>query len=163
MAVSIFGLTAASVQAHMFPMWKAPSVNSSPTLVIYTECILEEAGELAGKLYGEGITASAITDTASAAYLWCSKTLRLMTALRILRAATQQEPELAKAYGAELAKRLEDLAASGATALGDESLDGGDAPADGPTMHINTYDIEVSTSDDMSSLRTGVLRRGDAL
>lgn len=163
MAVSIFGLTANSVRAHMFPQWKDFSVNSSPTLAICTECILEEAGELAGKLYGEGITASAIIDTASAAYLWCSKTLRLMAALRILRAATQQEPDLAKAYAAELAARLKDLAEKGGTALGDSGLDTGDAPADGPTTHINTYGIEVSTADDMSSLRTGVLRRGDGL
>jgi len=147
----------------MFPMWKDFSVNSSPTLVIVTECILEEAGELAAKLYGEGVNAGAITDAASAAYLWCAKTLRLMAALRILRAATQQEPALATAYAAELAKRLKDLADNGSTALGDSALDSGESPADGPTTHLNQFGIEVSTSDDMSSARTGTLRRGDAL
>lgn len=162
MPIATFGLTANSVRAHMFPQWGDFSVNSSPTLVVCTEAIDEEAGELTGKLYAEGITAGSLI-AGTAAYLWCSKTLRLMAAIRFIRAGVQADPEVARAYAAELKQRLQDLAQGGATALGDESLDGGDAPADGPTTHINQYGIEVSTADDMSSLRDGVLRRGDAL
>ena len=162
MSVSIFGLTAASVRAHMFPQWKDFSVNSSPTAVIVGEIITEEAGELAAKLYGENVNAAAITDTASAAYLWCTKTLRLMVALRVLRASTQQEPELNKAYAAELKKRFEDLAAGGATALGNDSLDTGDSPADGPTTHINQFGLTTLAAEDMSALDDG-LKRSDKL
>lgn len=162
MAITIFGLTAASVQAHMFPQWGAPSVNSSPTLTVCSEVIDEEAGELTGKLYGQGITASALV-AGTAAYLWCAKTLRFMAAIRFIRAGTQADPEVARAYAAELKQRLADLDAKGATALGDSALDGGDAPADGPNTHINTYGIDVSTADDMSSLLDGTLRRSDAL
>lgn len=169
MGVNLFGLTANSVRAHMFPQLSDFDANSSPTSTIAAECVEEEAGELAAKLYTEGVVASAIVSTLdanglhSAAWLWCVRTLRLMVALQLLKRMSQQFPELAKAYQDELDKRLADLEARGGTALGDDTLDTGDAPADGPTTHINTYGIEVSASDDMSSLADDVLRRSDEL
>lgn len=169
MGVNLFGLTANSVRAHMFPQLSDFSVNSSPTLVIAGECVEEEAGELAAKLYAEDVAASAITNSLdsnglhSAAWLWCVRTLRLMVALQLLKRMSQQYPELAKAYQDELDKRLKDLDARGGTALGDDTLESGDVPPDGPTTHINTFGIEVSAADDMSSLADGVLRRSDAL
>lgn len=168
MGVNLFGLTANSVRAHMFPQLSDFDANSSPTLTIAAECVEEEAGELAAKLYTEGVTASAIVSTLdanslhSAAWLWCVRTLRLMVALQLLKRMSQQFPELAKAYQTELDVRLKDLAATGATALGDEALDTGDSPADGPTTHLNQYSLTVDDADDMSSAVPS-LRKDDAL
>lgn len=168
MSVSIFGLTDVSVREHMFPQWADFSDNSSPTSTVVGECIEEEAGELAGKLYGENINAADIAATLdgnglhSVAWLWCVRTLRLMVALAILRRATQSDPELAKTYALELKARLDDLADKGATALGDESLNTGDSDPDGPTSHISQYSL---TTDDAVNMSTTVprLRRDDAL
>lgn len=162
MSVSTFGLTAAIEYADMFPQWPAPDANSSPTATSVTRYISEEAGDLAAKLYAENVNAGAIVDTSSAAYLWCTKTLKLMVAVRIFGVATQQDPELRKAYTAELKARLDALAEGGATALGDEALDTGGSPADGPTTHINQFNITTSSADDMSPL-DDPLRRSDQL
>lgn len=168
MGVNIFGLEANSVRAHMFPQWGDFTVNSSPTLTVVEECIEEEAGELAGRLYGEDIVASAITDELddndmhSAAWLWCVRTLRLMVALQVLRRTTQSDPELAKAYQTELKARLDDLSSRGATALGDSTLQTGTSDPDGPTSHISQFGLTVDAAEDMSTT-VPRLRRDDAL
>lgn len=168
MGVNLFGLTANSVRAHMFPQLSDFSVNSSPTLAIAAECVEEEAGELAAKLYAEGVTASAILSTLdanslhSAAWLWCVRTLRLMVALELLKRMSQQFPELAKAWAAELKARLDDLSVRGGTALGNDALDVGGAPSDGPTTHLNQYGLTVDVAADMSSAVPS-LRKDDLL
>lgn len=168
MSVSVFGLTPESVRAHMFSQWSQFSAQSSPTENIVEECIEEEAGELAGRLYAENIDAASIADDLdsnslhSAAWLWCARTLRLMVALAVLRRATQADPELAKSYRAELDARLKQIAEQGATALGNSSLASGTADPDGPTTHINTYGLTVDESTNMSST-VPRLRRDDAL
>lgn len=168
MAVSIFGLTAASVREHMFPQLKDFSANSSPTSTIVGEVIEEEAGELAGRLYAENISASAITNDLdanslhSAAWLWCVRTLRLMVALELLKRMSQQYPELAKEYRAELTARLKDLNDRGGTALGNSGLDTGASNADGPTSHISQYSMTVDVAGDMSS-PIPTLRKDDQL
>lgn len=161
-SVNAFGLTVASVRAHMFPHWGDFSNNSNPTTTTVGEIITEEAGDLASRLYREAVAASSITDSTSAPYLWCAKTLRLMVALRILRASTQQEPELNRAWVDELKLRLELLAADGATALGDASLQTGASDPDGPTSHISVYGLTTDDADDMSTTAPR-LRRDDAL
>ncbi len=85
-----------------------------------------------------------------------------MCALRVLRVSTQSDPALAKAYGDELKVRLENLAAQGATALGDESLNTGDSDPDGPTSHISQFGLETDSAADMSTTIPR-LRRDDAL
>lgn len=168
MGVSIFALTANSVRAHMFPQANDYSVNSSPTAAIVAEFIEEEAGELAGKLYAENIVASDIAATLdannlhSAAWLWCVRTLRLMVAIRCLNAGTQADPEVAKAYRAELAKRLKDLDERGATALGDTGLNTGASDPDGPTSHISRNNLTIDASEDMSDT-IPALRKSDRL
>lgn len=157
MGVSLFGLTAGSVRAHMFPQLSDWDANSSPTSTIVGEVIEEEAGELAGRLYAENVVASSIVSTLdsnnlhSAAWLWCVRTLRLMVALELLKRMSQQYPELAKAYREELDKRLKDLNERGPTALGDESLNSGTSDADGPTTHLSKYSLTVDEADNMSS------------
>lgn len=164
MTLPAFGVTASTVRAQMFPHWGDFSTNSSPTAATVADIITEESGDLAALLYREDVAASSVDAlTASAApYQWCAKTLRLMVALRILRASTQQEPQLAEAFKAELAERLKLLAAEGATALGDASLQSGTSDPDGPTSHISVYGLEVDDSEDMSTT-VPRLRRDDAL
>ena len=168
MGTNIFGLTANGVRAHMFPQWPDFTDNSSPTVTIVGECIEEEAGELAGKLYGEDIIASAIDDDLdentlhSPAWLWCVRTLRLMVALQVMRRATQSDPELAKTYALELKARLDALAESGATALGNEALSTGPSDPDGPTSHVTVYGLTTDEASSMSST-VPILRKDDAL
>lgn len=153
MSLATFGLTAAIEYADMFPQWGAPDANSSPTTTSVGRFINEEAADLAARLYAENVTASALDATDNeVAYTWCCKTLKLMVAMRVFAVTTQQDPELRKAYAAELKARLELLDAKGATALGDESLDSGDAPADGPTTHINQFGLATLAAEDMSDL-----------
>lgn len=162
MSVSTFGVTANGVRAHLFPQWGDFSVKSSPTLATAGEIVQEAAGELAARLYEENVDAAAITDAASAAYLWCARTLRLMAALRIMQAATQRDPELAKAYAAELAARFKKLDESGATALGDESLATGTSDPDGPTSHVTVFGLTTDAAADMSDA-VPFLRKDDRL
>jgi hypothetical protein len=164
--VSLFGLTPAAVRENKFPQWNDFTAKSSPTSTQVTDIIEGQAGELAAKLYAENVVASSIPGTTdgnglhSAAWLWCRETLRLMVALEILRVTTQRDPELAKTYAGQLKERLKDLDAKGATALGDAALDTGDAPAQGPTTHINTFGLTTLAAADMSSL-DDVLKRSD--
>lgn len=164
MALVSFGVTAGTVRAQMFPHWGDFSANSSPTSTTVSDIITEESGDLAALLYREDVSAQTVYDLGAteAPYQWCAKTLRLMVALRILRASTQQEPQLAEAFKAELAERLKLLAAEGATALGNSSLQSGTSDPDGPTSHISVYGLEVDDSEDMSTT-VPRLRRDDAL
>lgn len=162
MSLYAFSLTAEQVRAHMFPRWPVFSARSSPTDTIVGEIIIEQAGELTGKLYAENITAASITDSNTAAFQWCVRTLKLMCALAILRASTMQDPELAKAYAAELKQRLDNLAAQGGTALGDDSLNTATSDPDGPTTHISQFGLTTDDADDMSTT-VPRLRRDDAL
>lgn len=152
MALTVFGVTYTNVRTDMFPQWGAFDANSSPTSTTVTTFINEEAADLAGRLYAEGVSATAVELlVGGVAYTWCAKTLKLMAARRIFAVATQGDPELRKAYGVELDARLALLDEKGATALGDESLDTGDSPADGPTTHINQFNLTTLSASDMSS------------
>lgn len=162
MALNAFGVTATTVREQMFPQWGNFSANSSPTSSVVADIITEESGDLAARLYRENITASSITDAATAPYQWCAKTLRLMVALRILRASTQQAPELAQRYKDELDERLKLLDSDGATALGDSTLQTGASDPDGPTSHISVYGLTVDDSTNMSTT-VPRLRRDDDL
>lgn len=168
MATNLFGLTAVSLRRHMFPQWNEFSAQSNVDATTVGEIIEGQAGELAAKLYAENVVASAISSATDAnslhspAFLWCLETLRLMAALRVLRVSTQSDPALAKAYGDELKVRLDNLAEQGPTALGDESLNTSDSPADGPTTHINQFNLTTLDPDDMSPL-DDVLKRSDQL
>jgi len=166
--VSIFELTPALVRANKFPQWGEFSTVSSPSATQVTDIIEGQAGELAAKLYAEDVVASSIsnaTDTNSlhsAAWLWCRETLRLMVAIEILRISSQQDPELARAYAAQLKQRLKDLDEKGATALGDATLSGGTSDPNGPTSHISQYGLSVDEAVNMSSA-VPMLRKDDQL
>jgi hypothetical protein len=160
MAVNEFGVTQQTVATHHFPMWPAFSTSSKPTAATVALLITESAGVLTARLYAETITS--ITDTASAAYLMCAEQLRRMVALKVLKASTQQDPELAKALQAEIDAWFASLASGGGTFLGNESLQTGSSDPDGPTSHISEFGL---TTDEAENMSTTVprLRRDDAL
>ncbi len=162
MALPAFGVTAGTVRAQMFPHWADFTANSSPTATTVADIITEESGDLVARLYRENVTASSIGGADTAPYQWCAKTLRLMVALRILRASTVQEPQLAEAWKAELDERLKLLGEEGATAVGDSTLQSGTSDPDGPTSHVSVYGL---TTDESTNMSTTVprLRRDDAL
>jgi len=162
MAVNEFGVTQQTVATHHFPMWPAFSTSSKPTAATVALLITESAGVLTARLYGETIIAASITDAASAAYLMCAEQLRRMVALKVLKASTQQDPELAKALQAEIDAWFASLASGGGTFLGNESLQTGSSDPDGPTSHISEFGL---TTDEAENMSTTVprLRRDDAL
>jgi hypothetical protein len=161
--VNEFGVTQAAVASDYFPQWRAGfTANSAPTATRVAVLITEEAAELTTRLYAEGITASGITDTATAAYVKCAAQVKRMVALRIFRTTTQQNPELAKAIRAELDAWFKDLAAGGGTFLGNAALDTSASDPDGPTSHITEYGLETDEADNMSTT-VPRLRRDDQL
>jgi hypothetical protein len=160
MAVNEFGVTGASVAAVHFPMWSGFSTSSKPTAATVATIITEAAGELTAHLYMETITS--ITDTASAAYLMCTQQLRRMVALKILKASTQQMPELAKDLTTEINAWFTALGVGGGTFLGNEALQTGASDPDGPTSHISENSLTTDESADMSTT-VPRLRRDDAL
>lgn len=163
MALPVFGVTHATLREVRFPHWTDFSERSSFTDTAVTAIIQEEAADLAGRLYAENVSATAVDAlTTSVAYQWCKKTLHLMAAMRILRDVSVNEPALAQAYGRELDARLKLLAEQGATALGDDSLNTGNSDPDGPTSHISVYELETDDPADMSSV-VPALRKGDRL
>ena len=163
MAVNEFGVTAAKVSAMYFPQWTGGfSTSSNPNAVTVGLIIEESAAVLEGRLYGENITASAITTATDAAYIMCAGQLRRMSALRIFRETTQQNPDLAKSLEAEIDAWFKQLAEKGGTFLGNSSLNSGDADPDGPTSHITQYGLTTDDADDMSTT-VPRLRRDDEL
>lgn len=166
MTVPTYGVTPESLRAHHFPHLVAFSADSQPTATIVSEVISERAAELFAALAKEGISATAVDGlgATSAAYLWCRETLRLMAAVYLYRSMTGGDPAAAQALSARVDARLAALAGNGGLELGDASLEGAGPPSDGPTSHLNTYDIEVGTDDsEFISEAKPRLRRDDYL
>lgn len=152
MAVSEFGVTQQAVAAIYFPQWRGGfSATSAPTATAVGAVITEEAALLNARLYAENVNASGITDATSVAYVMCAAQVKRMTALRILRELTQNNPELAKALQAEVDAWFKSLASQGGTFLGDSGLNTDTSDPDGPTTHLSQYSLTVDTSADMSS------------
>lgn len=143
MAANSFGVTATTVKEDHFPMFDAFSANSSPSSTVIARFILEKAALLHGRMLLKGIDASAWSDATAAEYLWCRETLTIMVAVKILKVASQQYPELAKALEAEVVERLKALDEGGGTAIGNASLDDSADPPDGPHTHIGELDLSV--------------------
>lgn len=162
MAVSIFGVTAASVASIHFPQWVGGfNANTKPTSTSVGTQIDRFGARINAALYAENITASSIVaDTA--AYLMCAEQLTRMTAVWVLEVSTQQNPELAKKLQAELDAWFTGLSGGGATFLGDDSLASSGPDPDGPTSHVTQYDLETDVAADMSTT-VPRLRRDDEL
>lgn len=163
MSVATFSVTADSVRTAHFPHWSAFSATTKPTSTQVATAITEEAADLGGRLSLKRIDPSGIDSTANPnGYAWCQKTLKLMVAVYVAKAATAQNPELAKALQALLDERLEALDRHGETLLVDVEASDSGSPPEGPTTHISAYGLEVDDSADMSTT-VPRLRRDDAL
>lgn len=160
--MNVFGVTYQTVRQDIVPWFDDFSAVSSPTSTALARWIDEEAADLSGKLLAEAIDMAEITDSATAAYLWCRKTLTLMVGARLIPIITSQYPEVAQKLAAELKARLEDLETNGATALGDESLSTSASDPDGPTDHIQELGLDVGDLTLASSVAP-VLRKDDEL
>lgn len=160
-APSTFGVTAALVRRAYFPHLDEFSASSVPVALRVTEIIADAAADLEGKLSQEDLAASAITDSASAAYRWCANTLRLASAISALQEMASADPEVVKAWQARLNARYKDLADNGYLALGG----GVSAPsqqADGPSHHIDEYGLDIDETSDLSDA-TNPFRKSDDL
>jgi hypothetical protein len=131
-------------------------------LTAVTTAITAEAARLQGRLLKESITAAAITDTASAAYLMCADVLTLIVAIRVARDMTGADPALAKRWQEQVTEWFDLLEKDGATFLGDESLQTSASDPDGPTDFIEEYGLSTGNDSDASSAEP-YLRRDDKL
>lgn len=162
MPVSTFGVTADTVRRHRFPHLDAFSANTAPSLSTVTEAVERAAARLAGKLLLEAITASAITDATSSAYLWCQETLELMAAIRVSEAMTHRDSELLRVWRTEVEARFKELDEGGADALGGGATSTSASDPDGPTSHITQNNLTTDAAADMSTT-VPRLRRDDLL
>jgi hypothetical protein len=160
MALTLFGVTADDVRLHFFPQNEEFSANTSPSATTVGDFIDQEAGRLAGALLIKGVTPSSILST-SPAYYSCAAQLEMMVALRTLSVMSGQNPELARAWKAQVDEWFSRLDKDGYLILGDESLEPTDNP-DGPTTHITYFDLDTGDADDASDL-IPALRRDDVL
>lgn len=163
MSVTTFGVTAATVRSNRFPHLSGNfGTDTAPTSSAVGVFVNRAAARLEGKLLLESITASSITDSASAAFLWCQETLELMVAIRVAEVATGSDNGLLTVWRAEVEARFKELSVGGAAALGEGATSSASSDPDGPTSHISEYVLTVDESTDMSTT-VPRLRRDDLL
>lgn len=159
---TLFGVTYDSVRRHHFPVISNWDSTTSPTDTTVTEMIDAAAAKLAGKLLLKSITASEISDTATAAYAWCADTIRLEVATRIPPTVSGVDPDEYSRRRAQLKERYEDLDEHGAEALGGgASANATDSEPEGPVTYLTENpSIDTGSDSDASSV-VPVLRWGD--
>ena len=162
MALVTFGVDAESVRRRYFPALNAFSTQSAPTVATVGDWIDEEAAALQGQLLGEAIPADALT-AGTAPYINCATQLRRKVALKCLEVMTGRFPELAKRLAEEAEDWDDGFEEGGATFLGDDSLATlSESEPDGPTTHIDEYNLDVGDTSDASDV-IPALRRSDQL
>lgn len=162
MTVTTFGVTPSTIRTNRFPHINDFDANMAPTATAVTGMIQRAAAQLEGKLALESISASAISDSASAAYLWCQETLELLVAIRVSEVATGMDRGLLQVWRDEVKQRWKDLDEGGAAALGSGATSTAASDPDGPTSHISENGLEVDAAADMSTT-VPRLRRDDML
>jgi hypothetical protein len=85
-----------------------------------------------------------------------------MTAAKLVGSMSGLDPELVKAWRAEINEWKKGLDEGGAAFLGDGATSSGTSDPDGPTSHISEYQLTQDTADKMSTV-VPRLRRDDAL
>lgn len=148
--VNLFGVTPDLVKKRHFPQWNAFTTNTNPSNATVLEMIDEAAGELEARLLQEAIVATGLVVSNAAAYLWCRKAIRLMTAIEVLSVATQQVPPLSNRWQGQLDKMWKDLDEKGYLALG-SGVSSPSTQPDGPTHFIDTLSLDTSDNDDNAS------------
>jgi hypothetical protein len=159
MALQLFGVTAESVRSHHFPNADAWTASSRPSEAASGEAIAEAAGRLGAALRAANTTVE--DDANTEAFVSCRQQLRMMVALRIARDMTGVDPEVAKAWRAEVSEWFEGVDESNADWLGEGATVGASEP-DGPTDHISELLIDDGSDEDASDA-IPVLRRKDEL
>lgn len=149
MTVTTYGVAADDVRADHFPHWTAFSATTNPTSTRVAVLINEEAADLAGALRVKSVDPTSITDSASEAYAWCAKTLKLAVAVRIFGSVTAANPEGRKALQDELSARLDWLQKHGLELGGAQTLLS--TSPEGPTSHITRYGLTTADPSCMSS------------
>lgn len=161
MAIEDFGVTHQDVSSRHFPQLTF-SATSNPTATAVDGFIEDSAADLAGALVKEGMNPSALAaDIPSAAYVWCATTIRMAAALEVMRGMTGQDPAVVQAWERKVDRRLKDLDAYGAAALG-ISDSSSTTDANGPRTHIDAFGLTTSASIDVSSALP-TFRKDDAL
>lgn len=162
MSVNLFDVDPEMIRDDYFPSLAPFGLDTQPTETTVERWINQEAATLEGKLRRESITASTITDSDDAAFLWCQKTLSLMVLLRSgwPQAAGISE-SMRKDWEDELEQRLKDLGEDGVLALGG-SLPVPSVSPNGPVTHINTLGLDIGDTS-LASDVAPVLRRSDEL
>lgn len=162
MALQTFGVTYATLRQHKFPQIGEFTANSNPPQARVTEAIQAASARLGAALIREGVTPSVIDNVTDYpnAYHWCAETIRLLAAVAVYPAMTQQDPEVLKAWREEVKERLKELDEYGYQTLVDAPAPS--TPSNGPLTHINVNDLEISDSDDMSDA-VPTFRKSDLL
>lgn len=161
MALETFGVAPQDVSARHFPHLTF-SATSRPAESAVESFIEDAAADLAGALVKEGLSPATLgADPTSAAYVWCATTVRMAAALEVMRGMTGQDPAVVQAWERKVERRLKDLDAYGAAALG---ISGSDSTteANGPRTHIDAFSLETSASTDVSSALP-TFRKDDSL
>lgn len=162
MSINTFEVDPTRVRDDFFPHVVADfTPDSSPTWETVDRYITEEAATLGGKLRLASISTDDISDSESSEWVWCSKVLSLMVAVRLVPVMTGLNPDVARLWAEQLASLLADLAENGELALGLDTS-GSDSDPKGPTDHISELSLDTGDDADASDV-IPALRRSDML
>lgn len=163
MAIVTFDVEPTHVHDDFFPQTTDYTANTAPSLTTVERWIQQEAALLAGKLALKSISAEGVFERGDedTAFVWCAYTITLAVAVRVARVVTGLDPDIAKAWAADLKQRYADLDDSGELALGFDSSGSASEP-EGPTDHISELDLDVGDTSEASSVAPA-LRRDDTL
>lgn len=153
MAIEEFGVCVTAIRDEYFTWLDAFSATTSPSDSTVERIITQQAAILAGRLLLEGIAAATVAaDDESPGYVMCGDIISKMAAVAIAQNMTGMNSELLKTWRADVDAWFEGLNAGGGAYLGNAALATGSAPADGPTTHINHFNLSTSVGTTPSSI-----------
>lgn len=162
MSVNIFGVTPEMVRADFASHLGTITASSAPSLSSVTRAVNQAGARLAGLLDDKQVDTSEITDSSSAAYLYCQRYVELWVAVHALRNMSGANSELIEAWRKELESVETAIDKQGAAALGPGATQSGTSEALGPTDWISEGNIDVGSTSEWSGVIPN-LRRDDAL
>lgn len=153
MAIEEFCVLPSVIRDEYFTWLDAFSATTSPSDSTVENVITKQAAILHGRLLLEGIAAATIAgDDESPAYVMCADIVAKMTAVAIAQNMTGVNSEMLKTWRADVDAWFEGLNVGGGAYLGNAALATGSAPADGPTTHINHFNLSTSVGTTPSSI-----------
>lgn len=162
MAVELFGVTYTAVRQHCFPRIDDFSATTSPTGTVVATKIDVAAARLAAGLAKEEIEPATIAalGATDVSYIICADIIRKLTALSLRIPA--DDPSVLEAWQKEVDAFFKLLDDDPASALANADLGPTDTEPDGPTHHIDEYDLSIGDTADASSAEPA-LRKDDSL